>query len=121
MLTDAELTALRADIEADMLPGTVVIQRATRGTNTNGYAGSVTYSAVGTVAARVDPMPNNARREGAGDKEATVFYRQLTIPYGTDITAGDRVVYAGRSYEIRAIADDHSLRAVRRVEIVVTE
>lgn len=120
MMTAAELAALRADVD-ELMPETVVIQRATRGTNTYGYGGSVTWSAVGTVSARVDPIPNSARREMAGDKEATAIYRQLTIPYDADLATGDRVVYGARTYEVRLLDDDHSLRAARRAELVATQ
>lgn len=120
MMTEREQEALRADIEA-LMPDTVIIQRATRGTNTNGYGGSVTWSAVGTVAARVDPMPVSARREMVGEKEATVIYRQLTLPYDADIASGDRIVYGARTYELRLLDDDHSLRGDRRAEMVATQ
>jgi head-tail adaptor len=120
MMTDAERDALRADF-AELMPDTVVIQRATRGTNTYGYGGSVTWSAVGTVAARVDPVSQSARREMIGDKETTVIYRQLTLPYDADIAAGDRIVYGARTYELRLLDDDHSLRADRRAEMVATK
>lgn len=119
-MTAAELAALRADIE-ELMPDTVIVQRATRGTNTYGYGGSVDWSAVGTVAARVDPMPVSARREMIGEKETTVIYRQLTLPYSADIASGDRIVFGDRTYELRLLDDDHSLRGDRRAEMVATK
>lgn len=119
MLTDAELAQLRSDV-LDLLPGSVVVQRRSSGTaDAYGYGGSVSYAAVGTVAARVDPMSTSAR-EVIGARDTDTEFRQLTVPYGADIAAGDRVVFDGRTYEIRTLSDDHSLRAVRRAVLVVT-
>lgn len=119
MLTDAELAQLRSDV-LGLLPGSVVVQRISRGTaDAYGYGGSVSYAAVGTVAARVDPMSTSAR-EVIGARDTDTEFRQLTVPYGADIAAGDRVVFDGRTYEIRSLSDDHSLRAVRRAVLVVT-
>lgn len=120
MMTDAELAQLRSDI-LETLDTTVVIHRVTRGTaDTYGYGGSATWAAVGTAAARVDPLRQTGR-EIAGAKEAATDFRQLTVAYATDIAQGDRVVYGSRTYEIRTLSDDHSLRAVRRAELVVTK
>lgn len=119
MLTDAELAQLRSDV-LDLLPGSVVVQRRSSGTaDAYGYGGSVSYAAVGTVAARVDPMSTSAR-EVIGARDTDTEFRQLTVPYGADIAAGDRVVFDGRTYEIRTLSDNHSLRAVRRAVLVVT-
>ena len=120
MMTDAELAQLRSDI-LETLDTTVVIHRVTRGTaDPYGYDGSATWAAVGTAAARVDPL-RQAGREIAGAKEAATDFRQLTVAYATDIVQGDRVVYGSKTYEIRTLSDDHSLRAVRRAELVVTK
>lgn len=120
MLTDAELAQLRSDV-LDLLPGSVVVQRRSSGTaDAYGYGGSVSYAAVGTVAARVDPLSTSANREVIGARDTDTEFRQLTVPYGADIAAGDRVVFDGRTYEIRTLSDDHSLRAVRRAVLVVT-
>ena len=119
MMTDAELSQLRSDV-LDLLPDTVVIQRHSHGTvDAYGYGGTVTTSAVGTVVARVDPYKQSGPQV-VGARETDTNYRQLTVPYGTDIAAGDEVVYGGRTYQIRALDDDHALRAVRRAVMVVT-
>jgi SPP1 family predicted phage head-tail adaptor len=122
MLTDAELDSLRDDIERELLPDTVVITRATHGTaESYGYGGTVSWPAVGTAAARVDPVRrDNSRDEDIAGREAGVDYRQLTVPYDANITQGDKVTVGGRTYDVRTVADDHSLRAVRRAILVTT-
>jgi len=121
MMTDAELTQLRADI-LETLDTTVVIQRVTHGTaDPYGYGGTATWAAIGTAAARVDPLRDSRSREVVGAKESATDYRQLTVAYDTTIAQGDRVVYGSKTYEIRTLSDDHSLRAVRRAELVVTK
>lgn len=120
MMPDSELNALRADM-LELQPSTVVIERKTHGTaESYGYGGSASYSAIGTVTARVDPLSRSSLREMVGARESESDFRQLTIPFGADIAAGDRVVFDGRRYEIRTLDDDHSLRAVRRAVMVVT-
>jgi head-tail adaptor len=122
MLTDAELDSLRDDIEALTMPDTAVITRATYGTvESYGYGGTVTWSAVGTASARVDPVRrDNSRDEDIAGREAGVDYRQLTVPYDANIAQGDKVTVGGRTYDVRTVADDHSLRAVRRAILVTT-
>jgi SPP1 family predicted phage head-tail adaptor len=121
MLTDAELDSLRDDIERELLPDTVVITRATHGTaESYGYGGTVSWPAVGTAAARVDPMRRNNGGDEIAAREAGVDERQLTVPYDANIAQGDKVTVGGRTYDVRTVADDHSLRAVRRAVLVVT-
>jgi SPP1 family predicted phage head-tail adaptor len=121
MLTDAELDSLRDDIERELLPDTVVITRATHGTaESYGYGGTVAWPAVGTAAARVDPMRRNNGGDEIAAREAGVDERQLTVPYDANIAQGDKVTVGGRTYDVRTVADDHSLRAVRRAVLVVT-
>jgi SPP1 family predicted phage head-tail adaptor len=120
MLPDHELDAIRTEIEALMLPDTAVISRASYGTaETHGYGGTATWAAVGTVAARIDPMRQTGAEELAS-REASADYRQLTVPHDASIAQGDVVTIGGREYEIRTLDDDHSLRAVRRAVIVRT-
>jgi hypothetical protein len=44
----------------------------------------------------------------------------LTVPYDANIAQGDKVTVGGRTYDVRTVADDHSLRAVRRAILVTT-
>lgn len=119
MLNDAELAALRADM-LDLMPDSCVIQRPTATVGSAGFAAK-TYSAVGTTACRLDPLKKQLDKEVIAMQETTAYYRQLTVPYDTDLRAEDKVVIGTRSYEVRQLDDDHSLRAVRRAVVVETE
>lgn len=119
MLSDAELAALRQDM-LDLMPDSCVIQRPTETVGSAGFP-SRTYNAVGTVVCRLDPLKRQATQEVIALQEALTYYRQLTVPYDTDLRAEDKVVIGTRSYEVRQLDDDHSLRAVRRAVVVETE
>lgn len=119
MLTSDELATLRAEM-LDLMPDTCVIQRPATTVGSAGFAAK-TYSAVGTAACRLDPLKKQLDKEVLAMQETTAYYRQLTVPYDTDLRAEDKVVIGGRTYEVRQLDDDHSLRAVRRAVVVKTE
>ncbi len=122
MLPAAELAQLRTDV-LELMPDTAVISRGSAGTaETHGYNSTVTYAAIGTASARLDPLSRgNQNNDVIASHEAAADFRQLTVPYSTDIARGDRVVIGGRTSDIRSLDDDHSLRAVRRAVLVVTK
>lgn len=113
MLTDRELTQLRADM-VELLPGTAVISRYTSSVDSAGVAAQ-TFAAVGTVICRVDPASGNDVRRGVlAGREATTTFFQLTLEWDADIAEGDRVTFGGETMEITLLHDLHEKRAVRR-------
>jgi len=103
MLTTAELNELRATQNL-ALPGSAVIQRYTP--VADGMGGfDATWAAVGTVAARLYPQNVRALAEStAGGAQVISETRWfLTLPYGTVITAKDRVKVGSRTWEIVAV------------------
>lgn len=117
MLTDTELTQLRADI-LETLPDTCVIRRGTVAANDYGYP-DATWGTAGTVICRVDPYTNKSDSRGVvGVQEASRNYRLLTVEWNADIQPADRVTFGSETYEVLELFDDHSLRAVRRANVV---
>lgn len=116
LLSAAELTALRADV-LGLLPGTAIISRLTASVGTAGFPAR-TYAAVGTAVCRLDPMAVKGQPGITASQDALSYYRQLTVPYNTDLRANDRVTIDTRVYSVTRLDDDHDARIVRRAEMV---
>lgn len=116
LLSATELTALRAEMTG-LMPGTCVIQRFTATVGSAGFAAKA-YAAVGTAICRVDPKSSEGRAGVVASQDALKIFRQLTVPWNTDLRADDRVVYDDRTYSVVRLDDDHALNAVVRAEIV---
>lgn len=116
MLSDADLSAMRAEQEL-WLPGTAVVQ-----TNvpTGDAAGGFTpgWVASGTVACRVMPDTiRSAERElGGAIREPARWV--VTMPHDTDVSAQDRIVTAGRVLEVVAVAAATSIQTAVRASCV---
>lgn len=119
MLSAAELSALRDDIETLTLPGTAVISRFTETNDGMGEAVK-TWAAVGTVMSRIDPIENQGQ-SGTGviavQEKGKAYYRLSTV-WDANINDGDRVVSGGITYEMITVHEDHDLRAVKRAILV---
>ena len=109
-MSDSELDAIRLAV-ADLLPATVVISRLAE--SVDAYGGvSKSYSAVGTVAGRVDNLPSKV--VVAGLKESTYIKMQLTVAWNADLRADDRVTVDGVIYELVGVQTDQTDKAVKR-------
>jgi head-tail adaptor len=118
MLTTAELNELRATQNL-ALPGSAVIQRYTPvADGMGGY--DQTWAAVGTVAARLYPQNVRALAEStAGGAQVISETRWfLTLPYGTVITAKNRVKVGSRTWEIVAVNNSEMYQTAVRCEVV---
>ena len=119
-VSDTLLARMRAQV-SERLYDTAVIQSVS---NASDGAGGVTptWSAVvgGTVLCRLDPLGQTSMEAGVvANREAlTVSYR-LTMPYNAPIEENCRVVVNGNTYEVVALAVDHSKNVSRRG--IVTE
>lgn len=115
LLSAVELTAMRA-VQSDTLPDTAVISRNTP--TSDGMGGwTDAWAAVGTVDGRLAPSGGGAESlmaERITDTDAW----NITLPYGTDVTAKDRVSIDGRSFEVVTVLPK-SWETARRV--VATE
>ena len=67
-----------------------------------------TYSAVGTVTCRVDPLPKKDKIELLAASPRMMIDYLITFPYGTTIDVHYRVVTGENTYEITGLAKDHS-------------
>lgn len=116
MLTAADLAYMQTTQE-DALPGTVVIERYT--TSSDGMGGQYqTWAAVGTVDGRIYPRTRLGMGETVnGAQVLSVTDWWATLPQGTDVTAKDRLLYSGRTFEVIRVNNDESWQTAVRCEV----
>ncbi len=101
-LTDAELDAMRADIEDVALPNTGAILSVTNVSDgQGGFTASWGTVAVG-VSYRMDYKTGNEQLAGGGRQPFS--YWQITLPYNTSVTTANRFQDEdGNTYNISSI------------------
>lgn len=108
-LTDAELTAIRADI-ADLLPDTGYIITVTN--TADGYGGQTVGTAIsGTVTCRLDPRIINTLQSAEELSGGAIEPYQrwlLTLPYNTTITTENQFLHNDVLYNVTSVDDDKS-------------
>ncbi len=115
LLTSRELADLRSDI-LDLLPDTCRIERMTF-TNTTGNAEESWGTAVASMACRFDPDTSRKETETVAEQEAHLIRYIVTLPYNANVQDGDRLVFAGNTYEMLQIHDVHSSNATKRLKV----
>jgi len=117
MLTAAELIAMRA-VQVQALPSTAVIHRYTL--TSDGMGGfDATWAAVGTVAARLYPQTTRTMAESAAGGNQVISETRwfVTLPYGTGVTAADRLKIGNRTWEIYQVNNTESWQTAVRCEV----
>lgn len=116
MLPTSALTWMRG-LQEQLMPGTVVIYRMAQ--TSDGMGGLADgWAAVGTVSGRIYPVNQRGNTEfvaGAQVISETKWY--ATLPVGTQITARDRVVSGGRSWEVVKVNNDEDWQTAVRAEL----
>lgn len=112
MLTDAELTAMRATA-AEALPGTAVIQTH-QFTDDGGGGGTVGWTSSGTVDCRIAPLSGDERE--IADRIAEDAEYIVTLPTDASVTVQSRLIVAGGTFNVAAIRD-RSYEVTQRVEV----
>lgn len=114
MIDPQELDNARADFEA-LLPDEATIQRLTRiSDGAGGYTDQ--WADLATVGCRIAPVGGGETgRPGGRIADATTHV--LTIPAGQDVTESDRVVVAGRAYDVTMVRERGGWELARRVEL----
>lgn len=112
-LSDAELTAMRADL-GSLLPDTCVIKAYA--TTVDGQGGfTESWTAAGTVACRMDST--SGQRSTVADSTRSFSGFVLTVPFDTDIGETDQVVHGGYTYNVMAVDYDKSWPVVLRAQL----
>lgn len=103
MLTTADLTSMRATLES-ALPGTAVIQSSAY-TSDGGGAGTVAWTASGTVACRLDPNMAVWGEDTEGERITADADFLITIPHDATIDESDRLLIDGETYSVSTVRD----------------
>ena len=115
MITAAELTAMQATQNL-VMPGTAIINRATL--SNDGMGGQTeTWAAVGTVTARLYPIPSQQREYATGGQPSSVSDWFVTVPVGTDVIARDRIIVSSRTFEVQYVNNDEMYQTAVRCEV----
>jgi head-tail adaptor len=92
------LAGLR-ELTAQFRPDTAVIQRATD--TSTGDGTSQVWATVATVSCRVSRIGSGGSEGvGAGAGIQAIGQRRIKVPALTDVTAKDRIVISGTTYEV---------------------
>jgi head-tail adaptor len=102
---------------ARYLPEVGQVQRPTTTRNRYGEEVRSWANVGGTVPCRIGPMTRRDQDEYAG-RYADLNASVMTLPADTDIRARDRVVVAGRTFEVEQDNGPHSYDITRRVVVV---
>ena len=115
-LSSADIEGMRTVLEDTVLPGTVVFY--TRARVADGQGGwTNTYTAAGTVAARLDYRSDQEERAEAGGLKSIQNY-VLTTPHDTAIADTGRIVYDGGTFEVTASLPQEPWTLCERTEVV---
>lgn len=114
MITENELTQLRADI-AETLISTCTVWRPAATVDSDYFANESGTAVASNIACRVDPYTGRTDLDGLiGEREAQRDYFRLTLAWNANIEVGDWVVYDGDRLDVLQLYEMHSGRAVTR-------
>lgn len=116
LLPAADLTWMRTEQDRAQ-PGTAIIyRRADVADNMGGYDES--WSAVGTVTARLYPQKLEEREMVAGQQIISKSRWFVTMPNGTSVLAQDRIEMDSRTFEVTFVNNDEGYKTAVRAEVV---
>jgi|SRR5690349_19633282 len=114
LLSDAEITAMRAETDS-ILPGTCVVSRATF--TPDGHGGqTATWAPTSTVVCRLDTKPSDMETVVNNALNVTARYT-MYFKYNADVTEKDRLVFGGKTYEVTAVLENHSWIFAKRANL----
>ncbi|MFQ5433490.1 MAG: head-tail adaptor protein [Anaerolineae bacterium] len=113
-VTSAELTQMRADAEAVVLPSTCTIQTVTRTADGMGGWSDSWANTYTSVTCRLAPLGAGRAQTERGEAWAVSGAWVLTVKQDQAIAAGNRVIYSSDTYEVISVQDDHDFRVLRR-------
>lgn len=100
MLSDADLEAMRTDLEVS-LPDTATVQRRSRSSDSMGGS-TVAWPTVATVACRIAPR-QGVEGDSDGHWQTTDGYR-ITVPWDADIRPTDRLIVGPLTVDVSHVS-----------------
>lgn len=114
LLNSTQLERMR-QVEERSMPGTAIIQRNVEtATGMGGMAQS--WQNVGTVPCDAWPTPMRGRENVTGGQVTSHLAWFVSVPYGTDVWAKDRLTIANRTFEVVAVPNDATWQTNLRLE-----
>ena len=112
LLPTSDLTAMRAE-QTKALPSTCTIVRRSVAADGLGGQTETWTTLASSVACRLAPMSYRERvaAQQFGGEETW----HVTLPYGQDVTAADRVTVSGVTYEVKAIESGGAWETAKRL------
>lgn len=115
LMTSAELTQLRSDVEAYLMPDTCNVLSVTRTSDGQGGWTEAWGTASGTVACRLDAKAG--REMDAGGAVQAFHTYTLTLKHGTTITTANRVEVDSSTFAVVSVDTAKSWDAAIRCEL----
>jgi len=120
-LSTGELAQLRADALATLADETCTILTPTNSANAIGEP-VITWGTAGTgVACRLRPSGRAPNATPVGGQENTVAPWTVTLPQGTAVNPGDRLVIDSVTYEVAQTWDEETWKTASRVDVLRIE
>lgn len=114
MLSEAQLASMRSTA-AGALPDEAVVQRVTE--VSDGGGGTTTeWADLATLACRIAPAGGGEGGQEAGRVEDETTH-VVTLAAGADVTAADRLVISGVTYEVTAVRERRAWALTTRCEV----
>lgn len=113
LLTDAELTQIRNDIEANCLPDICYVLTKTFVSDGQG-GGSYTAGTSGTLTCRIDMVDEGMEKLTGGAIEPYTTW-MMTIPHDATITSENQIYFQANTYNVIGLGDDGSWLSTKRV------
>lgn len=101
------------------LPHSVTIERATAGTADDRGVAAQTWATLATVAAWVQPKSSYELRQLS--QAGPVVSDHNVYLWPTDVAEGDRIVYAGATYQVDGIRDEAGIGHHLKVDCHLVE
>ncbi len=116
-LSASELSAMRSAQQA-VLPDRCTILRPTYTVSAVGDPEEAFGTVATSVPCRLAWAAPKARVELEGERFVDTWAMVLTLPFGQDIQAGDRVEVAGETFEVIAVHPPSAWQTAVRCEVV---
>lgn len=116
LLSAEEIAAMQA-VADEALPDTCTIERRSLAADGGGGWSESWAQVGGTIPCRIakDAGTTSQAEREQGDRDTSTVYWKITLPEGTDIKAADRILSAGRIFEIDSVDAPISWEISRRV------
>lgn len=117
MLSNDAMGYMRSHIENNLLPDTCTILSLTQTPDGQGQF-TETWGTVSTgVKCRLDRVAGYGSKRFEGASLQTYASLVLSLPYGTNITEQNHVLFGGNQYSVEAVDNEKSWAAVIRAEL----